>query len=73
MVLSAQDAQDPVRRRFRLAYTRRSAGIRQPRDGSTKTEIVFFGDTVNTAARVQELCRQTGDRILASAALIDRR
>jgi hypothetical protein len=38
--------------------------------GSTKTEIVFLGDTVNNAARV--LCRQTGDRILASVALIDR-
>jgi adenylate cyclase len=34
--------------------------------------IVFLGDTVNTAARIQELCRQTGDRVLASADLIDR-
>jgi adenylate cyclase len=40
--------------------------------GSIKTEIVFLGDTVNTAARIQDLCRQTGDRILASADLIDR-
>jgi adenylate cyclase len=40
--------------------------------GSVKTEIVFLGDTVNTAARVQDFCRQTGDRILASADLIDR-
>jgi adenylate cyclase len=40
--------------------------------GSVKTEIVFLGDAVNTAARIQELCRQTGDRILASADLIDR-
>jgi adenylate cyclase len=40
--------------------------------GSTKTEIVFLGDTVNTAARIQDLCRQTGDRILASVDLIDR-
>jgi adenylate cyclase len=39
--------------------------------GSIKTEIVFLGDTVNTAARIQDLCRQTGDRILASADLID--
>ena len=37
-----------------------------------KKEIVFLGDTVNTAARIQELCRQTGDRVLASADLIDR-
>jgi adenylate cyclase len=40
--------------------------------GSVKKEIVFLGDAVNTAARIQDLCRQTGDRILASAELIDR-
>jgi adenylate cyclase len=40
--------------------------------GSVKKEIVFLGDTVNTAARIQELCRQTGDPVLASADLIDR-
>jgi adenylate cyclase len=40
--------------------------------GSVRKEIVFLGDTVNTAARIQELCRETGDRVLASADLIDR-
>jgi adenylate cyclase len=40
--------------------------------GSVRREIVFLGDTVNTAARIQELCRETGDRVLASADLIDR-
>ncbi len=40
--------------------------------GSVKREIVFLGDTVNTAARIQELCRQTGDRVIASADLIER-
>ena len=40
--------------------------------GSVKKEIVFLGDAVNTAARIQELCRETGDRVLASADLIDR-
>jgi adenylate cyclase len=39
--------------------------------GSLKREIVFLGDTVNTAARIQEFCRQTGDRILASGTLVD--
>jgi adenylate cyclase len=39
--------------------------------GSVKKEIVFLGDTVNTTARIQEFCRQTGDRILASAALVN--
>jgi adenylate cyclase len=40
--------------------------------GSVKTEIVFLGDTVNTAARIQDFCRVTGDRVLASADLVDR-
>jgi adenylate cyclase len=40
--------------------------------GFEKKEIVFLGDTVNTAARIQEFCRETGDRVLASADLIDR-
>jgi len=40
--------------------------------GSVRKEIVFLGDTVNTTARIQEMCRQTGDRVLASADLIDR-
>jgi adenylate cyclase len=40
--------------------------------GSVKKEIVFLSDTLNTAARIQELCRQTGDRVLRSADLIDR-
>ena len=40
--------------------------------GSVRKEIVFLGDTVNTTARIQELCRQTGDRVLASADLINR-
>ncbi len=40
--------------------------------GSVKKEIVFLGDTVNTAARIQDLCRETGDRVLASADLVDR-
>jgi adenylate cyclase len=39
--------------------------------GSVKKEIVFLGDTMNTTARIQDLCRQTGDRVLASADLID--
>jgi adenylate cyclase len=39
--------------------------------GSVKKEIVFLGDTVNTTARIQEFCRQTSDRVLASAALVN--
>ena len=37
-----------------------------------KREIVFLGDTVNTTARIQELCRETGERVIGSAELIDR-
>ena len=40
--------------------------------GSLKKEIVFLGDTVNTTARIQEMCRQTGERVLASADVVDR-
>jgi adenylate cyclase len=40
--------------------------------GSVKKEIACLGDTVNTAARIKEFCRQTGDRVLASATLVDR-
>jgi adenylate cyclase len=39
--------------------------------GSVKKEIAFLGDTVNTTARIKEFCRQTGERVLASAALVD--
>ena len=40
--------------------------------GSLKKEIVFLGDTVNTTARIQEMCRQTGERVLTSADVVDR-
>lgn len=40
--------------------------------GVIKMEIAFLGDTMNTAARVQQACRDTGHRVLASAALLDR-
>ena len=40
--------------------------------GSLKKEIVFLGDTVNTTARIQDMCRQTGERVLASADVVDR-
>ena len=40
--------------------------------GTIKMEIAFLGDTMNTAARLQQACRDTGQRVLASAALVDR-
>jgi adenylate cyclase len=40
--------------------------------GTIKMEIAFLGDTMNMAARLQQACRDTGHRVLASAALVDR-
>lgn len=40
--------------------------------GIIKMEIALLGDTVNTTARIQQACRDTGHRVLASAALLDR-
>ena len=41
--------------------------------GYLKKEIALIGDSMNTAARIQEACRATGCRVLASAALMERR
>lgn len=40
--------------------------------GVIKMEIALLGDTMNTAARLQQACRDTGHRVLASAALVER-
>jgi adenylate cyclase len=40
--------------------------------GSLRREIALIGDTMNTAARILEACRDTENRVLASAALIER-
>ena len=40
--------------------------------GYLKKEIALNGDSMNTAARIQEACRATGCRVLASAVLIER-
>ena len=40
--------------------------------GVIKMEIALLGDTMNTAARLLEACRDTGHRVLASAVLVDR-
>jgi len=40
--------------------------------GYIKMEIALLGDTMNTAARIHELCRETGNRVIASDALIAR-
>ncbi len=40
--------------------------------GEDKREIVFFGDTVNTTARIQSLCRELDRDILISDALAER-
>lgn len=40
--------------------------------GSWKREITFLGDVVNTTARIEQLCRETGHAGLVSRALVDR-
>jgi adenylate cyclase len=40
--------------------------------GSLRREIALIGDTMNIAARILEACRATDNRVLASAALIER-
>ena len=37
-----------------------------------RREIALIGDTMNIAARILEACRATDNRVLASAALIER-
>jgi class 3 adenylate cyclase len=39
---------------------------------SHRTEIALIGDTMNTAVRIQQACRETDNRVLASAAFLDR-
>ena len=40
--------------------------------GTLKKEIALLGDPMNTAARILEACRETDNRVLASAVLLDR-
>ncbi|MGB5895314.1 MAG: adenylate/guanylate cyclase domain-containing protein [Ignavibacteriaceae bacterium] len=39
--------------------------------GVIKKEIVFTGDVLNTASRIQELCNNYGERLLVSKKLLD--
>lgn len=40
--------------------------------GDIKQEIVFFGDTINTTARIEQYCKQAGRDLLISAELYDK-
>jgi adenylate cyclase len=40
--------------------------------GSVKKEIALLGDTLNTAARLVDVCRDSGESVVASAELLDR-
>ncbi len=40
--------------------------------GEVKSEIVYHGDVLNTAARIQGLCNETGEGLLLSKALAER-
>jgi len=39
--------------------------------GDVKREIVMLGDVMNTAARLEEACRATGQDVIASGAVLD--
>ncbi len=39
--------------------------------GDDKHEIVYFGDTINTAARIEEYCKESGHPLLVSADLME--
>lgn len=39
--------------------------------GDLKREIVMIGDTMNTASRIEDMCRVTGHDFLASAAVLE--
>lgn len=38
--------------------------------GDDKREIVYFGDTINTTARIQEACKELGRPLLVSGELL---
>jgi len=40
--------------------------------GDDRRDIVYFGDTINTAARLRSLCKEVGRDLLVSAALLER-
>lgn len=40
--------------------------------GSVKKEIALLGDTLNTAARLVDVCCDSGESVIASADLLDR-
>ena len=40
--------------------------------GSVRKEIALLGDTLNTAARLVDACRDSGEAVIASADLLDR-
>jgi adenylate cyclase len=55
----------------RLRYALHAGPVVTGKMGERRREIVFLGDTVNTAARLEEIARTGGRRVVASAAVID--
>lgn len=66
---------DDYRRRFaaepRLRGALHAGTLVVGEMGDRKREIVMIGDTMNTAARIEEACRTTGRDFLASEAVLD--
>ncbi len=67
---------DVYRRRFGVVPAFRAALHGGPvvagECGDSKQEIVYFGDTVNTAARIERACKQVNRPLLISAELLAR-
>jgi adenylate cyclase len=40
--------------------------------GGLKGEIALVGDVMNTASRIEQVCRTTGHRVIVSRALLNR-
>ncbi len=76
-VLDTLDRQAPAYRRDFGAVPRLRAALHAgslivAEMGDTRREVVMLGDTMNTAARIEDACRSSGRDCIASATLINR-
>ncbi len=82
LTIFTRSARSAALRKLQFVFTRRLESIplnsvKRFSDGRgiplyLKKEIALIGDTMNATARIVETCRETKNRVLASAALLDR-
>lgn len=74
MQAALADRAAAYRRRYgavpELRYALHAGPVVTGEMGDLKREVVFLGDTVNTAARIEQAAKQTGWDVLASAAAL---